>query len=47
MVATEVKSLTTEQMNLDHVEDYSDLQQALTTAAEKVVPRVSKQSTQE
>jgi len=34
-------------MNLDLVEDYSDLQQALTTAAEKVVPRVSKQSTQE
>ena len=45
--AAEVKSLTTKQMNLDLVEDYSDLQQALTTAAEKVVPRVSKQTTQE
>ena len=44
--ATEVKRLTTEQMNLD-LDDYSDLQQALTTAAEKAVSRVSKQPTQE
>ena len=39
--------MTTKQMNLDLVEDYSDLQQALITAAEKVVSRVSKQTTQE